>query len=351
MFGTKLSLAEQCFFFKRLAFLLTAGVPLLEALQLLQSQATSKTQKVIFMQLYRDVSEGQSLSRSLAKRANTFNSFSVSIVKVGEQSGKLSANLTYLAEQLRKKQELTRALVSASVYPALVTVATLGITAFLLLFLFPKILPIFSSMHVTLPLSTRIVMAVSAFVGHFGLLLLVFISIFVSACFAAIQQSHRLHLVFDRVLLRLPIVGGVLIAYNTSCLARTLGLLLQSGVTLSSAVVITADATSNTLYAKELYLLARSVERGDKISNSLAKRSPYFPSTLRHLVAVGERSGSLSETLLYIAEGYDAEVREFTKRLTTLIEPILMVVMGLLVGFIAVSIITPLYGITQGLHA
>ena len=348
MFGFKLSISEQCFFFKRLAFLVAAGVPLLEALHMLREQASGKAQAALLAQVCVEVSEGQPLSRSLAKRGS-FSAFSVSIVAIGEQSGALAANLRYLADELHKTQQLKRALVGAAIYPALITVATFGITAFLLLFLFPKILPIFKSMHVALPLSTRMVMYASSALEHWGVLLVLVVAVVVAALAVALQKSARLHVLFDRALLRVPLIGPVLQAYNASHISRTLGLLLTSGVALSSAVRITADATHNALYRQELLLLGGAVERGERMSAYVAKRA-YFPPTMRHLVAVGERSGSLSETLMYLAESYDAEVAEFTKRLATLIEPALMLVMGLLVGFIAISIITPLYGITQGLH-
>ena len=261
-----------------------------------------------------------------------------SVVAVGEQSGTLSSNLVYLSDELRKKQQLRRALVSAAVYPALITVATIGMTAFLLLFLFPKILPIFKSMHVALPLSTRMVMHTSSFLAHYGLLLGVAAMVLAAAGAVMLKKNERLHVLFDRALLRIPLMGPVIEAYNASQAARTLGLLLASGITISDALQITADATHNTLYRRELRLLGSAVERGGKMSEYLERQQNHFPSTFRHLVAVGERSGSLSETLQYIAEAYDAEVAEFTKRLATLIEPVLMIVMGLLVGFIAVSI-------------
>ncbi len=351
MFGTKLSVAEQCFIFKRLAFLIAAGVPLIEALRILGEQAANRSQAMLFSALLADVNEGQSLSRSLAKQSNTFSAFSLSIVKIGEQSGTLSSALTYLSDELRKRQELRRLLIGASIYPALITVATFGITAFLLLFLFPKITPIFTSMHVVLPLSTRMVMAASSFLTHDGVQ---FLGVLIAAGIAGtivVRKSRRLRILCDRLLLRMPVIGEVIKTYNASHISRTLGLLLKSGIALSVAVGITAETTHNLLYRRELFGLARAIERGDKVSDYLERRAAYFLPTMRHLVAVGERSGSLSETLLYIAEGCDAEVSEFTKRLTTLVEPVLMIVMGLLVGFIAISIITPLYGITEGLHA
>lgn len=348
--GTSFSLKEQTFFFKRLAFLINASVPLLEGLHVLRDQASSRAHIKLFDKLIADVSEGQSLSRSFAKFPNVFSDFSVSIIKVGEQSGTLSFNLEYLAEELKKKQILKRKVIGAFIYPALITLATLGITAFLMLYLFPKITPIFASLHANLPLSTRVVMSASLFLQHWGLEFLIGVVCAVMLISFILKKSNAFHTLFDRGTLKIPVIGSMVQYYNISNLSRTLGLLLKSGIKLSEAVVVTADATTNRVYKKELHALLEVVERGDKISLHLKKRRRYFPSILCHMVAVGERSGTLSETLLYLADMYDNEVDEFTKNLSTLIEPVLMVFMGVLVGFIAVSIITPIYGITQNLQ-
>ena len=165
-----------------------------------------------------------------------------------------------------------------------------------------------------------------------------------------LKRSSRARLLFDRAVLHVPLVGGMLRLYHVSNSARTLGLLLSSGVTLSEAVLIAAEATQSLVYQEALAALSTSVARGERLSLRLMEQPHLFPPTLCHLVAVGERSGTLPETLLYVADLYDNEVDEFAKNISTLIEPALMVCMGLLVGFIAVSIITPIYAITQNLH-
>ncbi len=346
----RFSLKEQVFFAKRLSFLVVAGVTPVEGLSILREQMISQSHALVLDHILRDVTSGQSLAKSFAKFPEMFSDFAVHIIKIGESSGTLSQNLEYLAEELKKKQSLRRKIVGACVYPALITLATLGIIAFLMLYLFPKIMPIFISLRTTLPLSTRIVMTLSVFFQHWGLLIIGLLTIFIFGFGIALGRHKELHLVFDRVLLQVPIIGTMIQYYNIANISRTLGLLLKSGVSLSEALTIAADATKNLVFRQECTQLAASVTRGEKVSSYLRKRRHRFPDIFSHMVAVGEKSGTLSQTLSYLSEMYENEVEDFTKNLSTLIEPALMICMGVLVGFVAIAIITPIYSITQNLH-
>jgi len=349
--GARFSLKDQVFFAKRLSFLMNAGITAVEGLYVLRDQAATKSHARVLDLILVDVTSGQSLAKSFAKFPRAFSDFSIHIIKIGESSGTLSQNLEYLAEELKKKQLLRRKVVGAFIYPALITVATLGITAFLLLYLFPKITPIFTSLNAELPLSTRIVMLLSVFFQHWGLLVLVTVALFIFGFSVALKRSPRFHLLFDRAVLKTPIVGTMLQYYNIANISRTLGLLLKSGVRLSEALPITADTTKNLVYKQKCIQLGTVVDRGEKVSSFLQKEKKVFPDIFSYMVAVGEKSGTLSKTLVYLSDMYESEVEDFTKNLSTLIEPALMIFMGLLVGFVAISIITPIYSITQNLHA
>jgi type IV pilus assembly protein PilC len=347
----KFSLKEQTLFVKRLAFLINAGVPIVEALIVLKEQTSRRGRNAVIEQVVHDVSNGQALSKSFAKFPNIFSEFAVQIIKVGETSGTLFQNLNYLADELKKRATLRRKVVGAFVYPALITLATLGITVFLMVYLFPKITPIFVSLHAELPFTTRLVMTISnALIAH-GLTIFLAIFFFIVALTFTLKRSTHFHTFFDWIILKVPLVGGMLLSYNVANGCRTLGLLLKSGVRLSEAFTVTADTTTNRVYKNAYRLLAEAATRGDRASVHLAKRPDIFPDIMAHMVAVGERSGTLSDTFVYLSELYDTEVDDFTKNLSTLIEPVLMIVMGVLVGFIAISIITPIYGITQSLSS
>ena len=350
MSAPSLSIKDQTFFIKRLSFLIRANVPILEGLHMVAEQAPSRQQKRVLESVIADIAEGQSLSKSLGRFPNIFGDFAINIIKVGESSGILSQNLEYLADELKKKDALNRKIVGASVYPAVIGAATLAITIFLMVYLFPKITPVFTSLHMALPLSTRIVMAASNMLLHYGIYLLAALVIAIVATGVAHHRFTRVRYAFDYALLRAPIIGSVAQSYCLANGARTLGLLLKSGITLSIAVPLTADTMRNLIYKDAYRELGDAVTRGEKISTYFAAHRELFPAIMNQMVSVGERSGNLSATLLYLAELYEGEVDDFTKNLSSLVEPVMMVVMGVVVGFIAISIITPIYGITQNLH-
>lgn len=349
--GSRLSLKDQTHFIKRFAFLIKAGIPVVECLYILREQAGSKSHARVLDKIIDDTANGRALSKSFAKFPNLFNNFAIYIIKVGESTGMLNENLSYLADELKKKHALKRKVVGAFIYPTVITVATLGITIFLMVYLFPKLMPVFTSLHVQLPLPTRIIIALSAFLSKWWLAFVFGLILVIALFIVALQKSERFHFMFDRACLRIPIIGTVIRYYNVANSSRTLGLLLKSGVTFSEALPITAQTTSNLVYKKEWNDLTLVAIRGEEISTRLRTRQMYFPDIFAHLIAVGEKSGTLSDTFVYLSEMYDNEVDDFTKNLSTLIEPVLMVFMGIIIGFVAVSIIAPIYSITQNLHA
>lgn len=347
---SKFSGKEQILFAKRMGFLMKAGVPILESLMLLKKQIKSKKANKIFEQIILDVSGGQFLSGSLAKFQGTFGDFAVNIIKVGEQSGILSQNLNYLAEELRKKQQMRRKILGALFYPVFIVAATLVLTLVLTVFVFPKVLPIFSSVNLDLPISTKILIFVSGFLIKYGFLLLPAL-VGASVGFVFLMKRPKFKMLIERLILKIPLAGSISQNYYLSNFCRTLGLLLKGDCRLEAAIRTTAGATENLVYREEYEKLAAFVDKGGRISEYLERRSRLFPDMLSHMVAIGETAGNLSETFLYLADLYENEVDDLTKNLSALIEPVLMVFMGLLVGFVAISIITPIYAVTQKLRA
>lgn len=348
-FTPRLSVKEQAFFAKRLSFLVKAGVPILESLQVLREQTKSRSLSRIIEKVIHDVSNGQYLSKSLGKFPGIFGEFAINLIQVGESSGILSQNLNYLADELKKRHALKRKVVGALVYPIFITFATLGLTIMLTVFVFPKIMPIFTSLNVKLPLSTRIVIFVSEFLRDYGLYCFFGLVLGVIGLSVVHRKSDAFRYQVDRLILNLPLFGSMIRYYNLANMCRTMGLMLKSGIRLSEAIPITAETTGNRVFKRELERLAEAALRGGDLSVYLKKRKDIFPEMLAQLVSVGERTGSLSDTFMYLAELYESEVEDLTKNLSSLIEPVLMIVMGLLVGIIAISIITPIYEITQHL--
>lgn len=345
----RLSLKDQIFFAKRLSFFIHAGVPLIEAIGIIKMQTRSKTKSQIFTKIAHDISNGQYLATSLERSGNVFGAFAINIIRVGETSGILRENLSYLADELTKRKDLRSRVISALVYPAFITVATLGVSIMLTVFIFPKILPIFTSLHVPLPLTTRALMWLSIFLTHYGILLFFLLCALVIALLVLRKKVQTVRYHADYLLVTLPFFGNIARSYNLANFSRTLGLMLRSGVPITQAMNVVAETTPNLVYQGEYRALAGALIRGETISTRLAQSRSIFPDVLTHMIGVGEATGSLSNTLLYLAEFYETELNDLTKNLSSSIEPILMLVMGLIVGLIAVSVITPIYEITQHL--
>ncbi len=342
---------EKALLIKRLAVLLRAGVPLLQGVRLLEGQATSRTARAVLAALVADIENGQYLHVSLGRFRGLFGDFVLNLVRIGEVTGTLSENLEYLSEELKKKQRLRSTVVGALVYPACIVLATLGITVLLVTYVFPKIIPIVASLHADLPWSTRALMAASRFAGHDWYWVLLASAAALATSVLAYRRSTAVRLRFDRVLIRVPLVGRVLQSYHVANTCRTLGMLLRSDVRIVEAATIVGETSTNAGYRRTLVRLAETLRRGGKISDVLAAERSLFPVAVSQLVSVGERTGNLSASLLYLSAMFEDEVDDLTKSLSTVLEPFLMVFMGLLVGFVAISIITPIYGITQNLRA
>lgn len=346
----RFTIKEQTFFAKRLAFLVTAGVPLIECLHIIRAQTKSRAKMRVYDTVIHDVSNGQYLATSLGRHRKLFGDFAINLIRVGESSGILAQNLGHLADELQKRHELRRKVIGALVYPAFITVATLGVTALLTAYIFPKLMPIFTSLNVELPQTTRALISISAYLRAWGIVTVLGIIAAVVAFLTVRSRLDSLRHWSDRMLLRLPLAGSIARAYNLANFCRTLGLLLRSGVVLTDAVSITGETTKNRAYRIACQQFGEAIIRGEALSKALARRKDIFPDFLTHMIAIGEKTGNLSQTLIYLAESYEGDVEDLTKNLSSSIEPVLMIVMGVIVGLIAVSVITPIYEITSHLQ-
>ncbi len=339
-------ITEQIQFSKRLAMILHSGMSLMQGLDMLGNQAATKSGKYIIQSLASTVEHGLSLSSGMQKFEKIFGTFCISVVRVGETSGTLHENLQYLAEELKKKTTLRKKVVGAMIYPAVIIVATIGISLVLTVFIFPKITPIFQSFKTALPLSTRILVSLSNFLIKDGLWLFIGVVAFCIAMYF-LMRIRTARLLWHRILLKLPLLGKLAQYYNLANTCRTLSLLLRSDVRLISAFQIVAESTRNLAYREALEKIMGQIEKGQRISSELEKYPKFFPTLATQMLSVGEQTGNFSQTLMYLSDMYEEEINDLTKNLTTMIEPVLMIVMGIIVGFIAISIITPIYGITQ----
>ena len=339
---------DQIAFSKRLSMVLRSGVPLREGLLMLDVSGDSHSSSYILRRIIDDVSRGISLGGALASFVNIVGAFTINIIKVGEASGTLPGNLAYLSEELKKKDMLRKKVLGALVYPSVIVVATVGISLVLTIYIFPKIIPIFQGFKHELPLPTRLLIAISNLLIHDGVLIALGLTA-MAVGFVFLLRLPYVRRAADRIVLALPLFGRLSRSYNLSNITRTLSLLLQGNVRIVQALSIIAESTSNTVYRDDLIRIADGVHHGRKLSMRMKECSGRFPHLCAQMIAVGEETGDLAGSLMYVSEMYEEDINDLTKNLSSLIEPVLMIVMGVIVGFIAISIITPIYGITQDL--
>ncbi len=340
---------EQILFAKRLSLLVKAGVPLLRSLNMIKTQTKSKSTAYILEYVAKDVEQGQNLSSSLAKFRRFVGPFVINLIQIGEFSGTLQENLHYLSEELKKKLALRRKVRSAMVYPAIIVIATIGISVLLTVFLLPKILPIFQSLDFELPWTTKLLVWTSKIMISYWYFILIGI-ILLTGGFLFGLRKYKFRYQFHRFLLNIPIFGRLFREFHLANFCRTLGLLLKTDVQIVKALRITAETTTNEVYKRHIEALAERITHGERMSLYLEKYPRYFPPVLTQMISVGESTGNLPGTFIFLAEMYENEVDDMTKNLSTIMEPVLMIFMGLIVGFIAISIITPIYAFTQNIH-
>jgi type II secretory pathway component PulF len=343
----RFSMQEKILFAKRLGMILRSGMPIMNGLSILYDESQSRSARFLYQSLMHDVESGKSLAQALERFPGVFDTFFSHIVRSAERSGTLSQNLEYLAEEIRRSQQLKSKVVGALIYPVLIMSVTILITAMLTIYIFPKIVPIFQSVHTELPLSTRAVMWVSDVLSDYGVLILIASCVCVVSFFFARRTSTRFHEYTDAFIVRVPLIGTLIRLYNLSTISRTMALLLKSGVSIVESLELVTHTTSNTIYSVELLRAKENILRGHTMSQRLKLRRDIFPSLFTHMLSTAESTGNMQDTFVFLASHFDEELDELTRRITTLIEPLLMICMGIVVGFIAVSIITPIYSITQ----
>lgn len=346
---TRISLQEKILFCRHLAIAIKSGMTLIDSLKMIRNQAQTRGLKKILDSLIKDISGGNFLSKGLERFYGAFGELFISVIKVAEASGTLPENLNYLAEELKKRHEIIVKVRNSMIYPAIIMVVTIVIATSMMIFVFPKLLPIFTSLKVELPLTTKILIAIAKFLSAYGIPVLIGVVVLVIAV-RLFMKIGGFKFFAHEILIYLPLFGRIVIDVNTVNTSRTLSLLLKSGVGIVEAIEITGKTLTNVVYQRHLHAAADMVRRGEFLSKYFTSRSKYFPSIFTNMVAVGENTGNLTQNLDYLSEYYENEVDEFLKNLSSIVEPILLIFMGVVVGFIALSFITPIYKITQGVR-
>ncbi len=344
----KFSTTDNILFTRRLAFLLNAGISLSQALALVTNQSKPK-HKTHFKTLEKSIISGKSFSTTIAQFPKYHPSFMVRIIKAGEESGQLKECLMHVSAEMNRRKILTKKIISLSVYPCLIAFGTIALSFFLIFFIFPKIRTLFQSLHGTLPLSTRLIISFSEFITTYGLFILFFISNISISLFLAIKYSPSFRYKRDKLLLSLPLVGSLIRSSNTSVFLRVTGIMLQAKIPIHKALCFASESVTNNVYIQATTLIAQETTARGGFAQALHAHKKLFQETSIQLIEVGESSGTLAQSLIFISDMLDQELEEKIKLSMTFLEPLLMVFMGFIVGFISLSIISPIYEISQNL--
>lgn len=345
-----ISQKEKIFFIEQLFLILKGGMPISEALEVLKEEAKSRAFKKALDDILKRVLEGESLSESFKHHPKIFDNFFQNIIKIGEKSGTLEENLKYLSTYLSNYYSLGRKVKSALIYPAIIIVLAVAIALVVAFFVLPKIINVFKSLGITqLPLATRLLMGSADFLQKYWYFLLGGI-ILIFFFLRIIQRIKIIKFYFHKTSLFLPIYGQIVKNLTLAKFSRTFYTLLKSGVPILESFDIFIDTMTNEAFKRNLILVRAGVERGEKISQNFKKFPRYFPPVFSEMILVGEKSGSLEDSLLYLTEFYEREVDTTLKDISNLIEPVLLILVGILVCFVTLAIIVPIYNFTGSLR-
>lgn len=341
-FGKKIGMHQKIILARNLAAMLKAGLSLTRALQVMEKQAKSKKMHALISNVLNKVAEGSPLHEALKEFPEAFDGLFVSMVKAGEESGSLSESLRLVANQLEKNYILVKKVKGAMIYPAIILTVMLVIAILMLVIVVPSLTSTFKELNVALPFSTRMIIFASDFIKNHYILGLVMAALAGFGLFM-MAKSPKGKKVFDFTFTRIPVIGQIVKETNTARTARTLSSLLSSGVEVVRATGITGEVIQNSYYKKVLLETTEVIQKGQPMSVVFSKYPNLYPPFISEMMSVGEETGNLSEMLKQVAEFYEDEVDQKTKDMSTIIEPFLMVIIGLGVGFFAISMITPMY--------
>ncbi len=340
----RVSLKEITGFTRQLATMINAGLPLTEALDLIKEQNRGKMKEIIEEAL-NQVEGGSALGAALEKERKIFGDVYIASIKAGEEGGVLDKVLLRLADNLEKKREFLGKVKGAMIYPVIVIVGMIAVTIIMMVFVIPKMTSLYREFGGQLPLPTRILVRVSSLISSNLWLFPVFIGgIFLG--YRLLAQSEEGQVKIDQFKLKIPIVGSLIQATLLTEITRTLAILLGTGVPLIDSLKVVGEAAGNKIFRQGLDQAAEGVEKGLPLSEVL-RNNPAFPPIVAQMIATGEQTGKLDEILLNISRYFETEAEQRVKALTSAIEPLIMIVLGLGVGFLVIAIILPIYNLTS----
>lgn len=340
-FGDKVAPRDVVVFTRQLATMIDAGLPIVQSLDILAGQSENRAFRKVVKQLKEDVESGSTFTDALRRHKKIFDDLFVNMVAAGEVGGILDTILNRLAGYMEKNMALMRKIKGAMIYPITIITIAVGVTTVLLIWVIPVFAELFGSMGQALPLPTQIVINLSNFVLAYG----IYIAIGVAGAIFGVRQIYRTEagqLQIDRMLLQVPIFGDLIRKSSVARFTRTLSTLVSSGVPILDALLITAKTSGNKVVERAILATRVSISEGNSIAEPLTQ-SKVFPSMVCHMISVGESTGALDAMLTKIAEFYEDEVDNIVNNLTTLMEPLVILILGTIIGGLVIAMYMPIF--------
>jgi type IV pilus assembly protein PilC len=338
---------EVVTFTRQLSTMISAGLPISRALEVLSNQSSNKKFKKVITEILKSVEGGASLSASFSMHPKVFSNTYVSLVKAGESSGKLDIILKKLADNMEAERELNSKFKSAMIYPTIIFIAMIGVIIILMIFVIPKLTEMYEGMQIELPAITKMLIAASEFTIKYiyFILILVFGGVIGIRSFLTSDKGKN---VISEVIVKVPIFGKITLMKDYAGFSRTLSLLIGAAVPIVEALNIVSVTMSSMQLRRAIKEAAKQVEKGNSLS-SYFKSNISFPNLLGQMAGVGEETGKMDEVLERVAVYYEGEVDNLVKGLSSALEPVILVMLGGMVGFLIISIITPIYKLTSSI--
>ncbi len=341
-----ISTKEKQFFMQNLKVMVRSGLPLDKALKTLSVQTRNRKFKKIIYNLYKDTEKGISLTESLTRNKGVFNNLIISMIESGEMSGHLDEVLDQIYLQIKTSNELKGRIKAAMTYPVIVIIAMIGIGIGMLVFVIPKITTVFDEMDAELPFATRFLINFSNAIVDNGLITSISFITFLILIILFIK-SPKGKKILHYILLKLPIFGTIIKKVNLAKFARTLSSLIKTDIPIVKTFDVTAETMANSYYKNALLASSKKLKEGVSISESLSDYPNLFPPVIIQMISTGEETGKVDEILAELASFYEDEIDRTMKTLPSIIEPLLMLILGVGVAFMAIAIIMPMYNLTE----
>lgn len=337
-------------FTRQLATMLSAQIPLGDALKSLHRHTKNRILQEVIFEIGSDVDAGLSLSQAMERHPNVFSTFYVNLVRTAEATGRLDDSVSYLADYLENQVGLMTKVRNALIYPSVLVVLSFSVAMLLIVLVLPRLEPAFSEAGVTLPLYTRIIFGIGGFIANWWIAIFAFLFLVAVLVFDYFRSSEG-RIVYDELIVKAPVIGKIFRMIYVTRFSNAASILIKGGIPITQALEISSHTIDNHIYNEILHEAAESVRRGEPMSRYFEQNEFYFPSLVGQMILVGETTGRLEQMLDKISKFYMREVDSLVSNLVELIQPIIIVGIGIFVGLLFASVLIPIYNLTQAIGA